>query len=107
LRYKIKWFLQKLFRGYSDPEAWDFQWYAAQYALPRLRKLKEIRHGFPAMLCEEGKTEEESDREWGNILGKMIRAFELILAYDFDCVNNPEIDEGTALFGKYFTALWD
>ena len=63
MRYKIRWFLQKLFRGYSDPEVWDLQWHTAKYVLPRLKKLRKIRHGFPAMLCEEGKTEEESDKE--------------------------------------------
>lgn len=107
MRYKIRWFLQKLFRGYSDPEVWDLQWHTAKYVLPRLKKLRKIRHGFPAMLCEEGKTEEESDKEWGDILGKMIKAFELILTDDCDGMNNPEIDEGTELFGKYFRALWD
>lgn len=104
-----KWFFQRIFRGYSDPEVWDLYFHNAKWLIPRLRKLKEIGHGFPAMLSTKDKTEEESAREWTSILDKMISAFEFMVSEDWDCSNETQekASEGLDLYRKYFFCLWD
>jgi hypothetical protein len=103
---------QRIFRGYADVECWNLFYYLAEYALPRLRSLRENCHGHPAQLTAE---------EWDTILGKMIYAMNIIANDDyilqFDWEKQEDLDryraeallvqEGCELFGKYFQNLWD
>lgn len=117
IRNGVKWFFQRLLRGYSDNEVWDLFWYNAKWLLPRLRSLKEIRHGFPAVLLKNEMTfikkiangDEKADKKWGEVLDKMILAFELIVSddWDLDEGKKKKVDEGMDLFRKYFFYLWD
>ena len=59
----VKWFIQKIFRGYSDPEVWDLSGTTAKFLLPRLKCLRGMKHGYPFML---------SPAEWNKIIGKII-----------------------------------
>lgn len=105
-----KWSIQKLYRGYADYEVWAFNTVLAEFAIPRLKRLKLIQHGIPASIWSEGKPEKQAIKEWHGILDKMIKAFELI-AYDddweFDGEKGRQVNEGLDLFREYFFALWD
>jgi hypothetical protein len=40
-------------------------------------------------------------------MDKMIWSFEKIIKDDDKIINDPKIQEGLDLFGKYYRALWD
>lgn len=86
-------------RGFDDSECWNLDMTIAQFVLPRLKRLKEITHGYPGNL--------ESEKEWDKILDKMIRAFELTVEDKLDSDNILEYEIGMNLFAQYFRNLWD
>ena len=111
-RFKIRMFLQRLFRGYADCEVWSFYDYLSKYAIPRLKKLQKIRHGYPASLQDDNYSEDDhyskiADQRWHDILSKIILAFELIANEDKDEADDARVKEGLDLFREYFFALWD
>lgn len=75
----IKWFFQRGFRGYSDNDVWDMDGWFLSVIVPMLKQLKETKHGYPCNLTE---------KEWDNILSKMIFYFEE--ADDFRCSKQNE-----------------
>lgn len=113
IKRKIKFLYQRLTRGWSDDETWNLDYTIAKFALPRLKRFKELHSGYP-----NGMTEEE----WGLIIDKMIKSLELIIEdmetvgvlknvfgdelYDAIRKKDEEILEGLDLFFKYFRHLW-
>jgi hypothetical protein len=114
--YEIKYAFQRLFRGYDDRKSYDVYYEIAKFTLRHLknfRKLKKV--GYPRGLTM---------RKWNKILDKMIYAFERLANDDILVYQdkngkskirntknikkiNSKIDEGLALFVKYFQSLWD
>jgi len=95
----FKHYRQRLTRGWDDRELWNLDVTMAEFIYPRLKRLKEIQHGYPADLNEE---------EWSEILDKMILAFKLIKEEDYYIKKDPgEITEGLNLFVEYYSNLWD
>lgn len=79
----------------------------AKFSLPRIKRFKELQNGFPSGIAE---------KEWDEILDKIILAFELI-DDDFHGKTNFKnaaeirqrdihIETGVTLFGKHFRQLW-
>lgn len=64
--YKIKWFIQRGKRGYSDCDIFDMSYWFIQVIVPMLKQLKETKHGYPCDMTE---------KEWDNQLDKMIKCF--------------------------------
>lgn len=91
---------QRLERGFDDSETWSLDSTIAKFILPRLIRFKEINAGYPGTVSEQ---------EWDDILDRMILAFSL-LASDAAFVTAKEdqekIDEGLALFAKWYQHLW-
>lgn len=100
---------------------WDFDICFSEYAIPKLKELRENLRTYPGI---EGANSME---EWEAILDKIILAFELYIdmsnmddkyfQYDEDGKvseeslalaknDNLKIDEGLALFAKWFRYLW-
>lgn len=101
---EIQWWWQRGSRGYSDCDVWGFSDYLAGVIVGGLRQLKTELHGWPH--CEEISTE----KEWENIIDKMIRAFELHLREaewtKLTDAEQKEKQEGMLLFARWFGALW-
>lgn len=121
LFYKIKWGLQKIFRGYSDIEIWNLDDTIIDFVLPRLKVFRKQTNGYPPNLG--------SFEEWEDILDKIIWAFEY---YNQDSTYfdlkekygdektetgrfryleeyealEERAEEGFELFGKYFRNFW-
>ena len=101
----IKWFFQKIFRGYSDPEIWGLDYTIAKFIYPRLRIFKQHLHGYPSDLDE---------RKWAEILDKILWAMKFIMD-DEDYPHHIEdmeecerkCDAGCKLLGQHFRGLWD
>lgn len=64
--YKIKWFIQRGKRGYSDYDIFDISDWFIQVIVPMLKQLKETKCGYPCDMTEE---------EWNSQLDKMIKCF--------------------------------
>ena len=99
--FDLRSFFQRLTKGYAEKECWDLFYYNARWLVPRLKRLREIKHGPPAQLTEQ---------KWDNILAKMILAFELIARNEEeepDGTIKPAVAEGLRLFAKWYLALWD
>lgn len=127
LYLNIKWFFQRLFRGYSDLDLWSLDQHLATIILKRIKAFrKQELHGYPAQFhhdFENSVPKEYHDLApevyWEEIvLGKIENAFVQILK-EFD--TNPddnypiedmqkrdkEIKEGLQLFAEHFQSLWD
>ena len=90
---------QKITRGFGDNELWDFDTTIATYMIPRLKRFKELQHGYPANLKEE---------EWNEILDQIIYSFELKLEDKcFEEEYRKDYELGLVYFAKYFDHLWD
>lgn len=96
--------------GFSDTETWSLYSVIAEFALPRLKRFKEITICHPANLKDE--------HEWSGILDKIIFAFEWV-GIDDNCDEEYEkmsdeerkknwdrYLEGMKLFAEYFRDLW-
>jgi hypothetical protein len=87
----------------DDSEMWSLDYTIACFILPRLKKLKETKNGYPSEL--------ESPEAWAAIMQKMIDAFEAIVnddRYPAGCIKQKEIIEsGLKLFAEHFQSLWD
>lgn len=112
---KIKWFFQKIFRGYSDYDMSDYGQFACRKILPSLKHwvYKTEHIGYPETVG--------SLNEWKQILDEIVWSVEET-AYNKEenelfKAEKPDYKEivkiwkrterGMELFGKYFTAMWD
>jgi hypothetical protein len=96
-------------RGFSDSETWTFFLVIAEFILPRLRRFREISIAHPADITVE---------DWGDIIDKMIFAFEWAIKSDGmtgdynDLSEEDKVEcwekqkEGLKLFAEYFMGLW-
>lgn len=133
--FRIKYFLQRLFRGYDDLDKWNAAWYIARKAIP---VLKEMRNNFKGTsikwhredrfgnIIELSRDEVFSDdvpeafteEEWRSILDNIIFSFSFVLKQD-DINDSQEFNEqqynndykkykrGLKLFSIYYMNLWD
>ena len=104
--FKIKEYLRKKIRGYSDSEWYNFNTETAKYIIPRLKHLRKNLHGWPGEY-QGFKTPEE----WEKAIDEMIWTFEFINSDDFDFVKDrakwDRMQNGLNLFAKNYTHLWD
>jgi hypothetical protein len=115
---RLKYFFEKLFRGYSDYDLIDCNKLIARKVLPPLKAwVKSKRYGYPQGL--------KSKEEWDAILQKILWSLEELatekheneVLYDEDMDPDTQFEktmaiwddtqEGLELFGKYLGAMWD
>lgn len=94
-----KYLAQYKKQGWDDTETWNLYFGISKYILPRLKRFRKIPCGHPMGITE---------KEWDEILSKMIWSFQFIVK---DEINVPEGDwikmqEGLDLFAKWFRDLW-
>lgn len=96
---KVKFFWQRLTRGWDDSVTWNLDWQIATFVLPRLRRFREVTIAYPPEITFE---------EWQSIIDKMIFALEWHSkdTIDRDIEDYSKVQEGMELFGKYFGGLW-
>lgn len=97
----VRFWWQRRTRGWDDSECWSLDHTIAEFVLPRLKRLKEITHGYPANLTE---------KKWNAKLDEMITAFEYVVN-DYEPFNDAEaykkFQKGMQTFAAYFGGLWD
>lgn len=99
---QAKWRAQRKKRGFDDTETWSLRDSFTAYILPRLRRYRETRAGYPGCF--------NSREEWDAILGQMIAAFEIVeKETGVGPVSKKEwrqYERGMRLFAKWYMALW-
>ena len=101
LRRRVRFLWQRVFRGFSDEETWSLDLTIARFALPRLKRFKEVNNCYPGHM---------SENRWDKALDKMIFAMQKTID---DCPvemsdeeTRRKVREGLRLFGKHFNSLW-
>lgn len=110
-RYDIeKHQAERVTRGFSEYDWWNFNSYLTFVILGGLKKFKEDGNGWPGGIKQE---------EWPIILDKMIAGFEAqedlsehwpAKGQSYEDWQRPLLekwDEGSALFIEYYGTLWD
>lgn len=124
---KIKHFIQRGRRGFSDEDVWDFGSYLAEIVPPAVRQLKK-GHGCPSEFYNKERLNDECHL-WHDILEEIAQGFEAVLALNnfnyfrtektddghykqeidqerYDALNK-KAERGLELFAKWFQSLWD
>jgi hypothetical protein len=122
---QIKWANQRILRQWDDRVCWGIDHHLSEMIPQWVRQLKEVRHGVPMMMFQEGdclkdgnvsdRALEKRGKEYDIILEKIAEGFEsynkMNDRYDFESESYKELgakfEEGFELFHKYFNALWD
>lgn len=115
----FKWFCQRWDRGFDDRQVWNLNKTFAEFMHPRLVEFQkqstctppryvEYRGDCPSLEIMPGADDFLSEREWDEILNKIIIAFQLLTEGDpYQLANRSQMDEGMDLFRKYHRALSD
>lgn len=88
---KIKFFWQRLTRGFDDSETWSLDYTFFKWLLPRLKRFREVVNGYPSEITYD---------EWMKELDQAIADLEIIKD---DAGFGKEHDEAYARFVKWFT----
>ena len=92
-RYKINKEL-----GFAQFETWNLYYSLALEIYPRLCYFRETAGSYPLG---------SNEKEWDEILDKMIKAFKLILTDNrYHSEAREAIEEGLSLFAEWYLALW-
>ena len=128
---RIKYFIQRGKRGYSDEDTWDFHSYLCDILIPVLRNLSKNKMSCPVEFWDKENKNDECYK-WSEILESMAQGFEaaqMICNMQYYKMTKTtfggstgltrEIDEekmklltekyekGIELFCKHFLSLWD
>lgn len=119
--------------GFNPVDVWSLDYTASKWLIPRLKRLKEVKHGHPSGLLNDLELQEMYNKDcyyflssyennnnkeifeheemlWNCVMNKIINAFELVVKDDIEILNEieeNEIEEGLKYFSRYFRALWD
>ena len=115
----IKFGLQRLIRGWPDSDLWSLDSVIIKFVYPRLKAFRELPpHGVPMHHTEvypEGHEEAGLPRaleteEWDEILGEILKGFELVVkddCYPLHPKDHEQLERSMDLFREWFFALWD
>lgn len=100
IKRDIRFFFQRLTRGFDDSTTWSLDYSLPPVILPRLKRFKEVTIAVPQDMTQE---------EWHEILDKMIAAFEFAgsdARWEATPGDFEKYQEGLDLFAKYYFLLW-
>lgn len=97
---QLKLFWQWITRGWSDKDTWSLSGTVAKFALPRLKRFKELNNGHPVNMTEDS---------WNAAIDDMIYALEICVKEDDSFVEDADwerVEKGLLEFGHHFRDLW-
>jgi hypothetical protein len=126
---KIKYFIQRGRRGYSDEDIWDFHDYLCSILIPVLKEFSKKNMGCPGEFWDKESKNDECHK-WSETLEEMSQGFEaaqaLMNMQYFKMKKNEEngcwtrendeekhklltekYNRGMKLFSENFMSLWD
>ena len=109
---RIKWFFQRLFRGYDDTDLWGLDtWIIKKIRKPFKAFVRKGTMSYPSSLAP---------KKWDEILKQIEEAIDLYYEEEIELIidwgkisgdqfaeRNKKKQKGMELFGKYFFNLWD
>ena len=125
LPYRIKYFIQRGRRCWSDQDAWAIDYWLVEGLIPMLERLKREKLGIPSSMIKESIREagDESgvdilaEQRWDNILGEIIyglKCAKKLQDMDYDYEDKKLTKRLTKssqcsfkLIGKHLFNLWD
>lgn len=113
----VKYFYQRRTRGWDDSDIWSLDYTFAEWIVPRLKKLRDVKHGrMTSAAFYKGKDDNmDDDVAWkkANDLQyktytEMIEGFELLAINqdDNDREVRKKVNRSLDLFRKHFFSLW-
>jgi hypothetical protein len=100
----VRFFFQRLIRGWDDSETWSLDVSFAKLMLPRLKRFNEIKCGYPAHMKE---------KEWDSIIEEIIWGLEWFtssgrwdLSNKAKEANFKRAKAAIQLLAKHYTDLW-
>ena len=115
----VKFFAQRVFRGWDDSCLWGLDHEIIKFVYPRLKAFRELPpHGtpihplevYPAGHDEAGLPRALTSEEWDSILGEMLAGMQMVVdedCYPLDPDKHAQLEKSMDLFHKWFFALWD
>ncbi len=102
----IKWFFQRLFRGYSDHDMWNLSFFMVKKLSDPIDAFVEYEVEMGRRLPKDFSTDPAA---WLEVLRKIQLAFRELSKRDRQHYDNvsDQVKEGLALFGKYFIDMLD
>lgn len=102
IKRSIRFFFQRIFRGWTDEDTWSLDMTISSFIVPRLKRFKEKTNGYPGNFTE---------KTWNEALDKMIFAFERCSKrfekeQEWDQELLDKVNEGLKLFSENFHELW-
>ena len=101
---------QRETRGWDDSETYSLDLTIAKFALPRLKRFKKLKCGYPGYFDSPVElSHEDGMKKWDEILDKMIYAMKIISndrKWNAPETDQEKVDEGVRLFGEHFRCLW-
>lgn len=94
----IRWFWQRLTRGFDDRDLWSLDYTIMAFTLPRLKRFRQVTDGYPGDLPDFEAWEAELDL--------MIAAFEYLLSDQVILLPDEDHQRGLDLFHSRFGYLW-
>lgn len=100
---QIRFFFQRLVRGWDDSDTWSLNTTIAEFIYPRLKRFKAIKNSTPVGM---------NFNEWDDIINKMLFAFGLEI-YEFsDKKGNVAEEIGLDVeeynkYDSYFHTCWE
>lgn len=101
MKRKIKFFLQRLIRGWDDSDTWSLDYTLCNWLLPRFIRFRELNQGWPCQF--------ETAEEWEAVLDKIEFSIRAVAEQDENdswFLGSNKYQEGLELFGKYLGNLW-
>lgn len=102
--YRVKWFIQRGYRGYSDSDVWGLYNYLANWMPAALLRLEKNKLGHPIGMTRKG---------WDTRLRIMREGFESATAIgDIPDIKEfrrlkRKMDKGLRMFMEHYLSLWD
>jgi len=118
---EIKYFIQRGRRGWAECDVWSLDFYLAKVISQSVRSLQKFPNSVPSVFKKElGCGDEEAEKKWGEVLGKISNGFAAMCDIDDrayvvagksfsvqETERKNTAKEGMELFVKHFENLWD
>lgn len=102
MKRSLRYWWQRRTRGWDDSDTWSLDGTIAKFALPRLKRFRELNNGFPG-------GDDMTMEKWNAQLDDMIYALGICVREMDDIVDDADwdrVEKGLEAFGKNFRHLW-
>lgn len=114
IKRKIRFFYQKVTRGFDNSDLWSLDHTIIEFIYPRLKAFREMNTGSVPLSHDptkinDGIPDALSSEEWNAILDEMLLGFKLVAESDlYPLLDEHKIVEKSFnLFHEWFFDLWD